>query len=70
MQTMQDIITIRILLGLSSTLISMIVSPSYEIHTGIKVAKRSSSCHMPNLVGVDRPKIFKRKEKREYKKEK
>ena len=55
---MQDIITIRILLGLSSTLISMIVSPSYEIHTGIKVAKRSSSCHMPNLVGVDRSKNF------------
>lgn len=58
MQTVQDIITIRILLGLSSTLISMIVLPSSEIHTGIKVAKRSSSCHIPNLVGVDLSKIF------------
>ena len=55
---MQDIITIRILLGLSSALISMIVSPSFEIHTGIKVAKGSSSCHVPNLVRVDLSKNF------------
>lgn len=39
MQAIQDIITIRILLRLSSTLIIMIVLPSFEIHSGIKVAK-------------------------------
>ena len=39
MQAIQNIITIRILLGLSSILISMIVSPSFEIRSGIKVAK-------------------------------